>query len=168
MPAHIRNSLLKTDFPYFEHVSTSVFPDPVWFLESEPPKPQLQSSFSVHSVLKSKRNPQETWKKTFSHRLTSWSHLPTDEPLVGGAGWDLRGWRMGGGSRGLAALHSSGWRPAFVSMAGASNPALRKELDSMFGQARARRPLLQHRRTLAVPPPCKTCHPIHICQQSHG
>lgn len=79
-------------------------------------------------------------------------------------GWDLRGW---GRSSWLVALHSSGWRPAFVSMAGASNPAFRIELDKMFGQARARQPPFHHHCTLAVPPPCKTCHTIHI-SQSHG
>lgn len=46
----------------------------------------------------------------------------------------------GGGARGgqswsLVALHSSGSRPAFVSVAGASNPAVRIGQDKMFGQA---------------------------------
>lgn len=35
----------------------------------------------------------------------------------------------------LVTLHSSGSRPAFVSVAGASNPAVRIGLDKMFGQA---------------------------------
>lgn len=47
----------------------------------------------------------------------------------GGEGEDLS--RMTGG--GLVALHSSGSRPAFVSVAGASNPAVRIGPDKMFG-----------------------------------
>lgn len=40
-----------------------------------------------------------------------------------------------GQSRWLVPIHSSGSRPAFVSMAGASNPAVRIGPDKMFGQA---------------------------------
>lgn len=139
MPAHIRNSLLKPDFPYFEHFSTSVFPDPVCFLELEPPKPQLQITLFLPFRPEIKEKSPGNMEKDFfspSHLLVTSAHrrTPGGRSRLGSA-------RMGGGgSRGLAALHSSGWRPAFVSMAGASNPALRKELDSMFGQARARGP----------------------------
>lgn len=35
----------------------------------------------------------------------------------------------------LVPIHSSGSRPAFVSVAGASNPAVRIGPDKMFGQA---------------------------------
>lgn len=119
--------------------------------------PRKQLTFNFYT------STSENLRAFFSpSRIGSWtgsSHLPAGELLGERGGWGRSSW--------LVALHSSGSRPAFVWMAGASNPAFRIELDKMFGQARARQPLFHHHCTLAVPPPCKTCHTIHI-SQSHG
>lgn len=54
-------------------------------------------------------------------------------------------WRRVGRRRSLwaAALHSCAVRPGFVSLAGASNPAVRISPDKMFGQA-SEAPVLRH------------------------
>lgn len=83
------------------------------------------------------KGPSSTTKLRFRPRLpdlfrlqsrTGSLHLPsTERARTGEDGRGRSSW--------LVALHSSLWRPAFVSMAGASNPAVRIGLDKMFGQA---------------------------------
>lgn len=102
-------------------------------------------------LLKSKRTSQGT--STTASDFFPLSHLLVT-PARRRAPRRRRLGSEGGGAEPALRGPSFIWlRPAFVSTAGASNPALRIEPDKMFGQARARRPLL--RRTLPSHPHVK-------------